>query len=151
MKKRDGIKGVTRCPRCGSRRTMPLKADRASPGNFYSQTLRRCLNPACEAIWEPFAEADLSDPSDRLSAFKSPCNNCAFRPGSPELQNPETWAEIKQSIEQHNGFYCHKGVPIAPESEHGFAYPKERWRLRLCRGWLNAYRARQSKADGEGA
>ncbi len=30
------------------------------------------------------------------------------------------------------------GVPIEPSAEHGFAYPKERKNLRLCRGYLNA-------------
>ncbi len=34
-------------------------------------------------------------------------------------------------------FYCHKGVPLDPGSEHGFAYPSNPAKLRLCRGYLN--------------
>jgi len=36
-------------------------------------------------------------------------------------------------------FHCHKGVPLDPEGEDGFDYPKDRpEKLRLCRGYLNA-------------
>ncbi|WP_245988107.1 hypothetical protein [Sphingobium fluviale] len=55
-------------------------------------------------------------------------------------------------------FYCHKGVPVTPGSEHGFDYPQSKSgipitrKLRLCRGYLNSIvgpRLAEMSADGE--
>jgi hypothetical protein len=86
----------------------------------------------------------------QTSSFKEPCDNCAFRPGSPEQKDKARWAELMASLKENGRFYCHKGVPIDPKSEHGFAYPtklvckelhptattEDVKRLRMCRGWL---------------
>jgi len=48
------------------------------------------------------------------------------------------------SLRAGASFHCHKGVPIVPDSEHGFAFPHrpdgtaDKSKLRLCRGYLNA-------------
>lgn len=110
----------------------------------------------CRALWEPIHHDLLWDPDDPLCSFSSPCSNCAFRKGSPEQTDAERWSQIKESLEYATGFYCHKGVPIEAGAEHGFAYPErlatmecegvkktvrvgDKSKLRLCRGWLNAF------------
>lgn len=154
-------RGSGRCPVCGSRkvtRGMSRLKDHAE--TMYEA----CGNPACGALWETFNVADLLDPADpRTSSFKEPCDNCAFRPGSPEQRDPGRWAEIIDSLKGDNRslanmhfvgagrFYCHKGVPLKAGSEHGFDYPKaagggyDTKRLRLCRGFLKMLRQRIHK------
>lgn len=111
--------------------------------------------PNCETIWEPFDPEQIWDTSDPFCSFKEPCNNCAFRPGSNEQQDREEWKTMISSLKNGAQFYCHKGVPIEPDAEHGFAYPTKTARsdiagpcaphevsdvtkMRLCRGYLNA-------------
>ena len=73
-----------------------------------------------------------------LPAFKEPCNNCAFRKGSPEQDDPYGWERMLYSLANSSqGFHCHKGVPIEEGAEHGFAYPENNRKMRLCRGYLN--------------
>lgn len=129
------MKGADQCPRCASRRWRTIIV----PSDFYADELQVCDN--CKTIWEPFEEAQLLDPKrEPLGAFKDPCNNCAFRKGSPE-QRTDRLKEIRETTGWHGGsFYCHKGVPIAPRSENGFDYPDNGTnprKLRLCRGYLN--------------
>ena len=129
---------------------------------FYSQNLERCAN--CKAIWEPFDPTQLLDAHlPTTSSFKEPCDNCAFRPGSPEQSDPEKWAELMTSLKTNGRFYCHKGVPISPGDPHGFAYPtrlvskelhptartEDVKRLRICRGWLKMFGARLAREPGE--
>ncbi|HEX9768468.1 MAG TPA: hypothetical protein VGA50_04755 [Kiloniellales bacterium] len=95
-----------------------------------------CRN--CKAIWEPFDPAQIWDTSDPHCSFREPCNNCAFRPGSNEQQDREKWITLIDSLRQGGAFFCHKGVPIEPDAEFGFAYPADRKKLRHCRGYLNA-------------
>lgn len=135
------MKGADQCPRCGSRRSAGLGAP--SAGSFYSQDIRACSN--CRAMWEPFDTAELLDPGNEpLGAFRQPCNNCAFRKGSPEQRDPEAFARLRAQLGWHGAsFYCHKGVPVDPTDPDGFAYPRDREgkpirrKLRLCRGYLN--------------
>lgn len=66
----------------------------------------------------------------------------ANRPRSrPIGQRPDpTW---NRQMKAGGQFYCHKGVPIDPRSEHGFLCPHDRngrplpSKYRLCRGYLN--------------
>lgn len=112
--------------------------DLPSPAGFYARIIRGCAN--CNTIWEPFDPADTIDASDRLASFREPCDNCAFRPGSPEQRNVEEWKTTIASLKAGGGFYCHKGVPIDGDNENGFAYPqdgKDARKMRLCRGYLN--------------
>lgn len=132
------MKGADQCPRCGSRRWATVVA----PSDFYADALSVCQNPACRTMWEPFDPAQLLDPEhEPLGAFREPCNNCAFRKGSPEQASGQLLEEIRPKSWNGPRFYCHKGVPISPESEHGFDYPgggTDGRKLRLCRGYLNA-------------
>jgi transcription elongation factor Elf1 len=144
------LRGSTlHCPKCASSKVgyePNLKFKGYGPG------IAVCRN--CEATWEPFLPEHLWDPSDPVASFKDPCNNCAFRPGSPEQKDPAKWRELIGQLSQGQAFYCHKGVPIEPDAEHGFAYPQktvpielgdlkttttvaDRSKLRLCRGFLN--------------
>jgi hypothetical protein len=122
------------CPKCKSRR-VHLHADHDI--KFYGRQLAICAN--CRTVWEPIDQALIWDPSDRSASLREPCDNCAFRPGSPEQSDTEKWKELIAKLRAGGSFHCHKGVPIAPGSEDGFAYPKDRpEKLRLCRGYLNA-------------
>lgn len=80
-----------------------------------------------------------------------PCDNCAFRPGSVEQRDTEKWRETIASLKAGARFYCHKGVPLDPAGENGFAYPTEKpSKLRMCRGWLRMWSAqmdREMKSD----
>lgn len=158
------VKGRGRCPRCGSRkvRREPLPAT-----GFYATAIERCLNPACGATWEPMPPGgDHLDDDGTPFAFPDPCDNCAFRPGSPEQSNVEKWKETITSCKAGGVFHCHKGVPIDPESENGFLYPQrrdlaasalagqpvmvsDRRRLRICRGYLNMISRHWQKGAGE--
>jgi hypothetical protein len=105
----------------------------------YGPGLAVCAN--CRTLWEPFEPAQIWDTSNPLCSFREPCNNCAFRPGSDEQKDRESWVKLIGSLKKGGSFYCHKGVPIQPNAEHGFAYPKDGndpKKLRLCRGYLNA-------------
>lgn len=138
------MKGADQCPKCASRRTMDIEAP--SPNSFYARIIRGCVN--CQTIWEPYDPADTIDPTERHASFKEPCNNCAFRPGSPEQQDKEEWAKTIASLKAGGSFYCHKGVPIDPKGENGFAYPgdgKETKNMRLCRGFLNMWGVNMDK------
>lgn len=139
------------CPKCGSRK---VAHDPKLAFKGYGPGLASC--PNCRTLWEPFDPAQIWDPSDPHCSFKDPCNNCAFRPGSPEQADPEKWKTLIDQLKCGASFYCHKGVPIEPEAEHGFAYPSrtvpveidgapataaklaDRSKLRFCRGYLNA-------------
>ena len=138
------MKGANQCPRCGSRKSLDCSAAGVPPpDDFYSADVRVCIN--CQTIWEPFDPAELLDPKrEPLDAFNHPCNNCAFRKGSPEQRDPEGFARLRAKLGWLGAsFYCHKGVPVDPGSEDGFAYPKNAEgmpivrKLRLCRGYLN--------------
>lgn len=145
------LRGSTRhCPKCASG---TVAFDPALTFKGYGPGLATCVN--CKTLWEPFDPAQIWDTSDPHCSFKDPCNNCAFRPGSPEQADPAKWRELVDQLKYNTSFYCHKGVPIEPTAEHGFAYPErattvllgdtpvdikvsDRKKLRLCRGYLNA-------------
>lgn len=128
------LRGSTaQCPKCGSRR---VSHDPILELKGYGPGLAACGN--CRTLWEPFPAEAVWDRSDPACSFREPCNNCAFRAGSQEQQDRERWKALIGSLKAGGSFYCHKGVPIEPDAEHGFAYPEDRSRLRLCRGYLNA-------------
>ncbi len=144
--RREILRGAGRCPRCGSRKVArtPLPDTR-----FYGREVEVCGN--CGAYWEPFDPAELLDKGEVTSSFIEPCDNCAFRPDSPEQRNTEEWKKLMANLEAAGQFFCHKGVPIAPETENGFAYPADRSgkyqlrKMRLCRGFLRMWGARMDK------
>lgn len=138
------MKGADQCPKCASRATIDV--DAPSPKGFYSREVRVCRN--CQTIWEPFDPADTIDPAERLASFHEPCNNCAFRPGSPEQDDKEEWKKTIAALKAGGQFFCHKGVPIDIKNANGFAYPedgKNPRMMRLCRGYLNMWGANIAK------
>jgi hypothetical protein len=106
------------CPKCASSK---IAYDPTIKLRGYGPGLAVCLN--CETMWEPFDSAQIWDKADPHCSFKEPCNNCAFRPGSPEQADPEKWKTLLDQLKCGGHFYCHKGVPIEAGAEHGFAYP----------------------------
>lgn len=138
-----------RCPRCGHDKVARAEVKKGTFGG-YGPVIAVCQ--ACKCLWEPVHHDLIWDPDDPLCSFSQPCDNCAFRPGSTEQRDKATWEKVKENIRQSGGFYCHKGVPIEPGAEHGFAYPHdatgkpEFQKLRTCRGWLNAWSAHLQKA-----
>lgn len=142
------MKGADQCPKCASRATVDI--EHPSPKGFYADTIRVCKN--CKTLWEPADPSLMLDADDRLSSFLEPCNNCAFRPGSPEQADTEEWKKTIASLKAGGQFFCHKGVPIDIHNANGFAYPddgKTPRKMRLCRGYLNMWGANIAKAMAE--
>jgi hypothetical protein len=139
------VKGSDQCPKCASRKWAEAEQGITT---FYAPLIRVCGN--CGTAWEPFEPEQLLDVDlPRTSSFLEPCDNCAFRPGSPEQANTDVWKETIAAIKAGGSFYCHKGVPLTPGSEHGFDYPEggaNPRKLRLCRGYLNVFGAQMEKA-----
>jgi hypothetical protein len=122
------------CPTCKSPR-VHIHGDHGV--KFYSRQIAICAN--CRTAWEPIDASLIWDASDPCASLSAPCDNCAFRPGSPEQSDTAKWKELIAQLRSGAAFHCHKGVPLDPEGEDGFAYPKDRpEKLRLCRGYLNA-------------
>ncbi|MGE4085950.1 MAG: hypothetical protein AB7H93_23440 [Vicinamibacterales bacterium] len=152
------VRGRGRCPRCASR-----KVGRTELGEtgFYGRTVEVCGN--CGAAWEPLPPGGAHRDSDGSPfPFPDPCDNCAFRPGSPEQADREKWRTLLASLDEGGEFFCHKGVPIDPNGADGFAYPvkvdkaasafagqpvtvHDTRRLRTCRGYLNMLVAKWAK------
>lgn len=138
------LSGLPTCPACSSTNVIG-NFEAPERVEFYSTSWFGYCQ-ACKAIWEAPAEYGAVDDDGSLFAFKDPCDNCAFRPGSQEMEDREAWNAMVARLREDGGiFFCHKHVPIAPESEDGFAYPKtpdgrhDTDRMRICRGFLNAW------------
>jgi hypothetical protein len=101
------------CPKCKSPR-VNVHVDHGI-GDFYGRQIAVC--PNCRTAWEPIEEALIWDPSDPSASFI----NCAFRPGSPEQKDTGKWREMIAQLRAGGSFHCQKCVPLAPESESGFA------------------------------
>ena len=114
------------CPACRSRRifTMPKAEFPAKLG--IDCDWQACRD--CRACWEPFAANYVRDP-----VCADPCDNCAFRPGSPEQADPVKWKALIETLKPDGGdwwtggrFYCHKGVPIDMTKGPGnFLFPEK--------------------------
>ena len=163
---------VPECPACKSHdvRRIPLSEMPASIAEAAKCDLEGCR--ICRAIWEPFpAGGYVEDP-----VCAEPCDNCAFRPGSPEQSDPDKWKEMIASLKPDSDgwftgrFYCHKGVPIDQVEGFGsFLFPKkpvtvngevlldpdtgepvmteDTSRMRVCSGFLRMFWAQAEKLD----
>ena len=128
------MKGSNQCPRCESKRTAHLLID--------GQSISGCIK--CKCLWEPFSPDALSIPEDLNSIFSAPCDNCAFRPGSLEREDPIKWQELQESLilNPNSVFYCHKGVPLSREEGQSHDHPRcpdgsyDTDKMRPCAGWL---------------
>jgi hypothetical protein len=130
------------CPKCKSGRVVVHDTSAFSELKFYGRRIATCAD--CRTAWEPVDDSLVWDRSDPCASLSAPCDNCAFRPGSPEQADTAEWKKMIASLRAGASFHCHKGVPIEPGSEHGFAYPRDdagkphKGKLRLCRGYLTA-------------
>ena len=138
------MKGIDQCPVCQSARIFNVTEEGADIGDTIYMA---CLDCPTETptIWEQVKREDLSVPNSPLSTFKKPCDNCAFRRGSPERKDPEKWEFLMQEFAYREAmFFCHKGVPLDiskgsnqshlhPYDEQGRLFKKE---SRVCAGWL---------------
>jgi hypothetical protein len=156
---------IDECPACRSRKI--------GYGMFEDQHFDRveygvCTD--CEAVWEAFPAMMVEDP-----VCAEPCDNCAFRPGSPEQEDKEGWKALIASLDPRPSdygmtsggrFYCHKGVPIDMVKGPGnFLFPKRQLapdiapgattqdtsRMRVCSGFLRMFWAKAAKAEKEAA
>lgn len=150
------------CPACGSpevrrsdRLYGPVRAELERA--FGAVEIALCLS--CRAIWEPFpADGVEEDP-----VCSEPCDNCAFRPGSPEQQDRAAWRELIAKLDPdpetgvpRGRFYCHKGVPIDMTQGPGnFLFPTrddgtpDERRMRTCSGFLRMVWAKNSEREKE--
>lgn len=114
-----------RCGGCGSRRLM-VSSDGAHAV---------CLE--CRRLQEPETR---NWPESKM------CDNCAFRVGSPERADPYRWAEITETLERGQPFYCHKGLPVTLDAQAltaTFSAPCPGVdRMTICAGWAASYMAR---------
>lgn len=86
------------CPSCGSENCNFLDLE-ASPVGV-------CSNCATAFI-----------PEIRANPAIQMCDDCAWRPGSPERKDPYQWAQmIEVTIEGGQPFYCHKGLTCRVEN-----------------------------------
>lgn len=125
------------CPKCGGTNTTRRTQDVTT---FLARTLAVC---ECGAAWEPIDTAWLTDPANPYSAFKTPCDNCAFRPGSRERRNKRSWRSLITVLttNHESEFHCHKGVPIffgpqKPNRKSNIGFDYRQCPRRPCAGWL---------------
>lgn len=83
-------------------------------------------------------------PETREDPDRQMCNDCAFRPDSPERKDHYKWAEIIQTtiVEEAHPFHCHKGMECVLSGQTIIYDPKDR-PMRVCAGWrsrMEAYR-----------
>lgn len=134
------MKGADECPRCGSGNVASL--DRHTK---VEHPMAGCVE--CLTLWEPFDPAALVDwdHDDQNRPFAKPCDNCAFRQGSPEREDTVKWELLIQNIllAECGAFFCHKGVPLelnVPGQSHD--HPKfpdgnfDYGRSRMCAGFI---------------
>jgi len=118
-----------RCPACGSGKIMFIPRGKFPPdlAHFVDSDIETCHD--CRAMWEPFPDVYVRD-----VVCAEPCDNCAFRPGSPEQRDPVRWRELMSALKpapsddygfNTGWFYCHKGVAIDMTKGPGnFLFPK---------------------------
>ena len=102
---------------------------------------------ACSMAWEV---------ETRPKPLRERCENCAYRPGSPESLDPEKRRWLARIVREGEPYHCHKGLPFKIDaSERPIRTgPFLIWRdtpegrdhvatLKLCAGWIAARRARK--------
>lgn len=78
------------------------------------------------------------------------CDNCAFRKGSPERNDPYRWAEIQEVVATGQVFHCHKGLNFTPQTGQ-FAPPDPaKGSVTVCAGYLAALAAHKLKEKVDG-
>lgn len=108
------------CPACGSRNVI-----------YAEGTTEACACADCKQLYVPEHRADPA---------KQMCNDCAWRPGSPERQDEYKWAMIVEAtiVQQEHPFYCHKGLACEVDlkgSAVSYLRPESEEQLTPCAGW----------------
>ena len=90
----------------------------------------------------------LQEAETRADPCTHMCDNCAFRPNSPERADPYRWWQIEEAaIEGGQPFYCHKGMNAHLQGGTMTYLPGDLVEtMQPCAGWLAnrlAYLARQ--------
>lgn len=93
-----------RCPVCRGRE-IDRAHERSMAGSDVKTDVAHCRS--CNAIWEAYP-ADWAE--DVVGAL--PCDNCVFRPGSPEIRDRAGWKELLATLKAGGDFRCHKGAPM---------------------------------------
>jgi len=87
----------------------------------------------CGTIWEAYPPAWREE-----VVTAEPCDNCAFRPGAPEHDDPLAWNALLEKLKAGAEFRCHKGCPIT-----GMTYPGKHRRAHVAQAlgfdvkWMN--------------
>jgi hypothetical protein len=159
-----------RCPVCRSRHVILMPAATFPAASEIDCDWQGCR--VCLAVWEPFPASYVRDP-----VCAEPCDNCAFRPGSPEQADPERWKALIESLKPDpdgfftGRFFCHKGVPIDMAKGPGnYLFPRtpvlmdgepvrnpdgsvvtmeDTRKMRTCSGFLRMFWARLRKWEGK--
>lgn len=157
-----------RCPACAGRRIVDMPRSEFPAHLSIGCDWQCCCD--CRAVWEAFPTSYVRDP-----VCADPCDNCAFRPGSPEQADPERWKALIETLKPDGDgwftgrFYCHKGVPIDMTKGPGnFLFPQKTVtvdgvplkrsdgsivttedvsKIRVCSGFLRMFWARIRKAN----
>lgn len=92
------------CPKCKS---ISIERTTLPPSGLSHRETDYDLCRECGTVWEAYP---LNWCEDVVGA--EPCDNCAFRPGSPEQNDPEGWRKLIEMLRAGGEFRCHKGAPI---------------------------------------
>ena len=121
-----GRRFETKTPRCGGCGADGLLLT-ANADTLYG------LCPKCERL----QEVEL-----RRDACTQLCDNCAFRPDSPERADPWGWMRMQEKhIENGVPFYCHKGLPLEFDAQDKTTHvidtdaTKLEAKEKTCAGW----------------
>lgn len=134
---------LKKCPKCNSGNIVRRQKHPQRPDGTFYDACRDCM-----AIWESIPAGEQYKRDGEMMPFHEPCDNCAFRPGSPESQDKAEWRKLIEKLRSGGQFFCHKGVPletVGTGSLASFEFPKradgewDRERMRTCRGYLNAW------------
>lgn len=126
-----------RCPACRSRRTA---VEPMPPMGLTHITTLVGVCADCKTMWEAYP-ADWKH--DVVEA--EPCDNCAFRPESPEIRSRAEWRELLAKLKAGGEFKCHKGAPILIDTEANTIEFDEAWvrrKGRVCAGFHRAIMTR---------
>lgn len=134
---------ATGCPHCGADGTVTFDALPDA-----GVVMAGCLG--CGSIWEAIPNGEQYLVDGEVMPWREPCDNCAFRAGSAESRDRAEWRDLLERLRGGGQFFCHKGVPLKKDelvsyNRVAFDYPVDgageyaRDKMRLCRGFLNAW------------
>lgn len=120
-----------RCPSCASRRTVVEQAPALALSHV--PTLMGCCAD-CGTVWEAYPSDWKHDVCEA-----EPCDNCAFRGGSPESGDRAEWRNMLTKLRAGGQeFRCHKGAPLVIDKEASTVEFDEAWvqrQGRMCAGF----------------